>query len=129
MGKKQFLMLALAILIAGPAIAQTSSAAQTGQATRSQRAKWAGEWKVGITAGGGTFYITLSLDGTATKSMGALHGTWEVVGSEARISWNDGWHDVIRRAGNHFEKAAYAPGQNFSDAPNNITSATRTEPM
>jgi len=96
---------------------------------RGDRAVFTGEWKVGIGGAVGTFYITLAADGTATKSMGSEHGRWEVVGGEARITWDDGWHDVIRRAGNHFEKAAYAPGRTFAETPTNIASATRTEPM
>jgi hypothetical protein len=96
---------------------------------RGERAVFAGKWKVGTGAGPSTFYITLASDGTATKDMGAEHGKWEVVGAEARISWDDGWHDVIRRAGNHYEKAAWAPGRPFSDPPSNVTEARNTQPL
>jgi len=99
------------------------------QASRIDRATLAGKWRVGTGAGVGTFYITLAAEGTATKSMGSSRGTWEMVGSEARISWDDGWHDVIRKAGNHYEKAAYAPGRPLTDSPSNVASAVRTEPM
>ena len=88
-----------------------------------------GEWKVGLGVGGQSFTITLEKGGNATKTHGAPDGKWVVYGDEARITWNDGWHDVIRRAGNHWEKVAYAPGKSFSDQPDNITGATRTEPM
>jgi hypothetical protein len=103
--------------------------AATPTATRMERATLAGKWKVGTGANMGTFYITLATDGTATKSMGSSRGTWEMVGSEARISWDDGWHDVIRKTGNHYEKAAYAPGRSLNDSPSNVASAVRTEPM
>lgn len=96
---------------------------------RSERALFTGQWKVGMGGVPGTFYITLASDGTATKSVGSEHGKWEVVGGEARISWDDGWHDVIRRAGKGYEKAAYAPGRPLTDSPTNVASATRTEPM
>ena len=99
-----------------------------GIATRSS-ASFAGRWKVGTGVGSSTFYITLDPDGKASKSMGSTHGTWTVFGAEARISWDDGWHDVIRKAGNHYEKAAYGPGKSFTDSPDNITDATRTEPL
>ena len=104
-------------------------AAQTGKSGATSAATFTGEWKVGLGAGGGTFIITLEKGGKATKTHGAPNGTWTVFGDEARITWDDGWHDVIRRAGNKWEKAAYAPGKSFSDQPDNIAGATRTEPL
>ena len=100
-----------------------------GTTTTRSSASFAGRWKVGTGVGKSTFYITLDPDGKASKSIGSTHGRWVVVGDEARISWDDGWHDVIRRAGNHYEKAAYAPGKSFTDPPDNITGATNTEPL
>jgi hypothetical protein len=88
--------------------------------------RFLGKWKVGDGAGG-TFFITLERDGDAKKSIGANHGTWVVVDGEARISWDDGWHDVLRKAGNRFEKAAFSPGKAFSDEPDNVTNAENTE--
>ncbi len=95
---------------------------------RMERGHFIGKWKVGDGAGG-TFLITLRRDGTATKTLGSAHGTWTVVNGEARISWNDGWHDVIRRNGNKFEKAAYAPGRSYSESPSNVAEAEPTEPI
>jgi hypothetical protein len=100
-----------------------------GQAGKPSPANFIGEWKVGLGVTGQFFTITLEKGGKATKSHGSPDGTWTVYGDEARITWNDGWHDVLRRAGNHWEKVAYAPGKSFSDQPDNITGATRTEPM
>jgi hypothetical protein len=102
---------------------------QTSKSTSRSSAAFVGRWEVGTGVGGQTFYITLESDGKATKSMGSRHGKWTVFGDEARISWDDGWHDVIRKAGSRWEKAAYAPGKSFSDQPDNITGATRTEPI
>lgn len=82
-----------------------------------------GRWKVGVGEGGGTFFITLQPDGEAHKSMGAGHGTWAFVDGEARISWDDGWHDAIRKIGSKHEKFAYEPGKTFSDPPSNVTDA------
>ena len=112
-----------AILAASLLVGQASKPSST------TAANFIGEWKVGLGVGGASFIITLEKGGKATKTHGAPEGTWAVYGDEARITWNDGWHDVIRRAGNHWEKAAYAPGKSFSDQPDNITGATRTEPM
>ena len=81
-----------------------------------------GKWKVGD-GNGSTFYITLELDGEATKTIGASHGTWVVVDGEARISWDDGWHDAIRKVGNKHEKLAYEPGKSFDDSPSNVADA------
>ena len=61
------------------------------------RNHFVGKWRVGQGPGAGNFYITLEANGEAHKTIGADHGTWTVVDGEARIAWDDGWHDVIRR--------------------------------
>ena len=104
-------------------------AAQTSKPSSLSAANFVGEWKVGVGVAGETFTINLEKGGKATKSHGSPNGRWTVFGDEARITWDDGWHDVIRKAGTHWEKAAYAPGKSFSDPPDNITGAKRTEPM
>ena len=103
--------------------------AQSGNSTTTSAATFTGEWKVGLGVGGETFLIKLEKGGKATKTHGSPNGTWTVFGDEARITWSDGWHDVIRRTGNKWEKAAYGPGKSFSDQPDNIAGATRTEPL
>jgi len=95
--------------------------------TQFGRNHFLGKWEVGDGAGS-NFFITLESDGQARKTLGASHGTWVVVGGEARISWEDGWHDVIRKAGTKHEKVAFAPGKSFSDDPDNITNARNTNP-
>jgi hypothetical protein len=91
------------------------------------RNHFVGKWEVG--AGNGiNFYITLKADGEARKSIGASHGTWTVVDAEARISWDDGWHDAIRKVGAKHEKFAYEPGKSFDDKPSNVTAARNTQP-
>ena len=89
-----------------------------------------GKWRVGDGAGS-HFFITLDPDGQARKTLGASHGTWTLVDGEARITWADGWHDVIRKAGSKHEKVAYAPGKDFDSEPDNITDAqnTNAEPL
>jgi len=86
-----------------------------------------GKWSVGD-GNGGSFYITLEENGEATKSIGAPHGTWTCVDGEARIAWDDGWHDAIRKVGSKHEKFAYAPGKSFSDDPTNVTDARNSNP-
>jgi len=48
------------------------------------------------------------------------------VDGEARVSWDDGWHDAIRKKGTKFEKFAFEPGKTFSDPPANVTEAQNT---
>jgi hypothetical protein len=91
-------------------------------------ARFLGDWKVGDGMGG-TFIITLKPDGKAHKTNGGGgEGTWKAVNGEARISWDDGWHDVLRKVGNKYEKAAYAPGRSLNDEPSNVAEAVYTEP-
>lgn len=102
-----------------------------GQSTRTAStvgsARFLGRWKVGDGAGG-TFYITLKPEGKAEKTLGSHNGTWNVVNGEARVSWQDGWHDVIRKVGNKYQKAAFRPGSSFDDDPSNVADAEYTEP-
>ena len=92
------------------------------------RNHYLGKWEVGDGAGS-HFFITLEADGNARKTIGSNHGTWTVVNGEARISWDDGWHDAIRKAGSKHEKAAFEPGRSFTDEPSNVTDAKNTNPQ
>jgi hypothetical protein len=88
-----------------------------------------GKWKMG--GAGENFTITLKRDGQASKTINhsTSAGTWRVVGDEARITWDDGWRDTIRRAGNRYEKVAFHPGKTFTDSPDNIEDAASTDPI
>lgn len=90
------------------------------------RNHFVGKWEVGVGVGGGKFFITLNPDGEARKTEGRPHGTWQLVNGEARISWDDGWHDIIRKVGEKHEKCAFEPGKSFDDPPSNVTDATNT---
>jgi len=90
------------------------------------RGHFVGKWEVGD-GNGSTFFITLDADGEARKTLGSSHGTWTLVDGEARISWDDGWHDAIRKAGTKHEKLAYEPGKSFDDTPSNVTAARNTQ--
>ena len=87
--------------------------------------RFVGKWQVGD-GNGTTFYITLDENGVAAKSIGEKHGTWTYVDGEAHVSWDDGWHDAIRKVGSKYEKFAYSPRTSFSDKPANVTEATET---
>jgi hypothetical protein len=91
------------------------------------RNRFVGKWEVGVGAfGAGHFFITLEPSGEARKTLGSSHGTWAVVNGEARINWDDGWHDAIRKVGSKYEKRAYEHGKTFSDEPSNVTDAKNT---
>lgn len=99
----------------------------TASASWPSRNHFVGKWEVGD-GSGSNFYIMLGDDGEARKTRGSGHGTWSMVDGEARISWDDGWHDAIRKVGAKHEKRAYEPGKSFSDTPSNVTAARNTEP-
>jgi hypothetical protein len=101
----------------------SSSAAETVPG----RGHFVGKWEVGD-GNGSKFYVTLDADGDARKTLGSPHGTWTLVDGEARISWDDGWHDTICKVGTKHEKRAYEPGKSFDDKPSNITPARNTQP-
>jgi hypothetical protein len=91
------------------------------------RSQFVGKWMVGD-GGGRTFAITLSEDGDAIRSLHAVHGTWTYIDGEARITWDDGAQDAIRKAGSKFQKYAYRAGRAFTDAPDNVTDAENVNP-
>jgi hypothetical protein len=97
-------------------------------APSSGKGRYVGKWEVGTGTGNDKFTITLDADGHAAKSIGASHGTWTVEDGEARITWDDGWQDAIRKVGSKYEKMAHAPGESFGDKPSNVTAARNLEP-
>ncbi len=91
------------------------------------RSHFLGKWEVGD-GSGGTFYITIYDDGHAMRSMGDVHGHWVYVDGEARITWDDGPHDAIRKVGSRYQKFAYVANKSFTDVPDNVTDAHNTTP-
>ena len=92
------------------------------------RGRFLGKWRVGDGVGG-HFFITLEPSGEARKSIGSAHGNWIVSDGEAHISWDDGWHDAIRKIGDKYQKAAFSPEKSFSDTPSNVADAENTSPQ
>ena len=91
------------------------------------RARFLGRWRLGDGAGG-TFIATLEPDGQARKDRGPNEkGTWTVVSGEARVQWDDGWLDVIRKVDGKYKKVAFAPGDSYTDKPNNVAEAEYLE--
>jgi hypothetical protein len=103
-----------------------TTAAPTGSPLPS-RSHFVGKWEVGD-GNGRRFFIALEDNGDAKKSIGATHGKWVYVDGEARITWDDGWQDAIRKAGSKYQKFAYSSGKSFADTPDNVTGARPTIP-
>lgn len=91
------------------------------------RGHFFGKWEVGDGAGS-TFYITLDDDGNAWRSLRRIHGKWAYVNGEARVTWDDGAMDAIRRIDGQDKKFAYRAGKSFTDEPDNVTDAKNTTP-
>ena len=82
-----------------------------------------GKWEFGTGVGNQTFFVTLDRNGHAHKTLGSTNGTWTVVDGEARIKWDDGWTDVIRKVGDKHKKFAYEEGRPLDGEPSNVTDA------
>lgn len=91
------------------------------------RGHFLGKWEVGDGAGS-TFYITINDDGSAWRSLHRVHGRWAYVNGEARVTWDDGAQDCIRRIDGRDQKFAYRAGKSFTDEPDNVTDAHNTSP-
>jgi hypothetical protein len=91
------------------------------------RGHYLGKWEVGD-GNGGTFYITLNDDGGAWRSLHRVHGRWAYVNGEARVTWDDGAQDCIRRVDGRDQKFAYHSGKSFTDTPDNVADAHNTSP-
>jgi len=90
------------------------------------RGRFIGKWECGD-GSGKNFYITLNENGTAYRSIGDVNGRWEYVDGEARVTWDDGRKDAIRKSGPQYFKFAYSAGKSFTDDPDNVAHARNTE--
>lgn len=92
------------------------------------RGRFLGKWMVGD-GSGSDFYIVLKENGEAWRSLHSMKGRWMYVDGEARITWDDGAQDAIRKVGPQFQKFAYHAGKSFTDVPDNVTNARNTNPQ
>jgi hypothetical protein len=91
------------------------------------RGHFLGKWEVGD-GSGGKFFITLDDNGGAWRTLHRVHGRWAYVNGEARVTWDDGAMDAIRRIDGKDQKFAYHAGKTFTDEPDNVTDAHNTSP-
>jgi hypothetical protein len=126
-GHRQSYNLSDVLRVEFPAPGETAVAAAPAGPILPSRAHFIGKWEVGD-GNGRNFFITLEDNGEAKKSIGETHGRWVYVDGEARISWDDGWQDAIRKVGSKYQKYAYSSGKSFTDTPDNVTAAQTTIP-
>ena len=127
-GHRQTFNLADVARVEFPAAAETLAETAPANTYAPPRGRFVGKWEVGD-GSGNTFYITLNENGDAWRSLRSMGGKWVIVDGEARITWNDGAQDAIRKAGSKYQKYAYAAGKSFGDEPDNVTSALNTTPQ
>jgi hypothetical protein len=104
----------------------SSASADSFNSSVPSRGRFFGKWECGD-GHGNDFYITLDEDGTAYRSIGDVKGHWEYVDGEARVTWEDGARDAIRRSGPQYFKFAYSAGKSFTDDPDNVAHARNTQ--
>jgi hypothetical protein len=104
-----------------------NAAVGTASANAPSRGRFLGKWECGD-GNGGNFYITLEESGNATRSIGDVRGKWVYVEGEARVTWDDGAQDAIRKVGSRFQKFAYSASKGFTDEADNVTNARNTSP-
>ena len=126
-GHRQSYNLSDVLRVEFPATGSAAAATAPASPILPSRGHFIGKWEVGD-GNGRTFFITLEDDGDAKKSLGEAHGRWVYVDGEARVSWDDGWQDAIRKVGSKYQKFAYGSGKSFNDIPDNVTSAQSTVP-
>jgi len=126
-GHRQSFNLADIARVEFPAASAAASDMGTTPPGAPPRGHFFGKWEVGDGAGS-TFFITLKESGEAYRSQGNERGKWVYVNGEARITWNDGAQDTIRRVDGKDRKAAYRAGKSFTDEPDNVTDARNKSP-
>jgi hypothetical protein len=123
-GHRQSFNLAEIERVEFPVGADAGSQASSQSPTREH---FLGKWEVGE-GNGHYFFITLEASGDAQRSLGDVQGKWAYVDGEARVTWDDGAQDAIRKVGSKHEKFAYKAGKSFTDTPDNVTDAHNMTP-
>jgi hypothetical protein len=73
------------------------------------------------------FVVTLSKSFEAHKTNGpGVKGKWELIGDEVRITWSDGWSNILRQRDGRAIIMGFKPGTDWNDSPFNTLSATKS---
>ena len=108
-----------------PEAASAAGETEPANSVLPSRGHFLGKWEVGDGLGN-NFFITLDENGDAWRSLHHEHGKWVYVDGEARVTWDDGPHDAIRKVGSKYQKFAYGANKSFTDTPDNVTGAENT---
>ncbi|MDZ4685762.1 MAG: hypothetical protein SH850_11905 [Planctomycetaceae bacterium] len=85
-----------------------------------------GRWTIVDNKGVTATYFTLTKEHGAQKSHAPdVAATWEIVGSDARITWDDGWKVILRPQDGNVLTFAFSPGTTWDDAPDNTYRAIK----
>ena len=88
--------------------------------------QFAGRWQITDDNGVTASFFSLTGDLRASKSHAPdVTAQWDIVGDEVRITWSDGWRDIVRRQGSGYVKVAFKPGTSWDDSPANTQHAIR----
>jgi HJR/Mrr/RecB family endonuclease len=93
-----------------------------------KRRDFVGRWRILAEGTEREFVIILSASGEAIRFQNNAHalGKWEVVGTEARITWDDRkWKDILRPVESKVRKLAFSEGKSWNDQPSNEQWAER----
>jgi hypothetical protein len=92
-------------------------------------ARFVGRWQINgdDSTGEAPFFITLRPSFEAYKSNVPLAtGRWEIVGEDARITWSDGWRNLLRpQEGNNADVVGFSPGTSWENPPANTLRAVK----
>jgi sulfatase modifying factor 1 len=96
----------------------------------SRRDEFAGRWRIVANNGATACFFTLDQSFSARKShVPTATAKWEIVGDEARITWSDGWRDILRpQEGGRVLKIAFGPGTSWNAPPANVQTAIKESP-
>ena len=87
-------------------------------------AAFVGVWRLNREPDGSYLYLALQSDGAAFSTINGLtEGRWEAVDKAAKISWPDGWKDVIERSAGSWQKRSWVGAEEGTLA--DVSQATR----
>jgi hypothetical protein len=88
--------------------------------------QFVGRWRIVKETDGSSSYITLTKSFGGQKSIRpTATANWEIVGDEARITFSDGWLDILRPQKDRVLCIAFKPGTSWNDAPDQTMRAIK----